>query len=60
MRSPLLLISAGLVIATVGALVGDALDFGGLAWIVALVVMMLAISVLDRERFYGPRPPHRR
>jgi len=59
MRSPILLILAGLAIAAVAAVIGQALDFGGLAWLLALVVVMLAISAVDRERFYGARTPHR-
>jgi len=59
MRSPILLILAGLAISAGAAVIGQALDFGGLAWLLTLVVVMFAISAFDRERFYGPRTPHR-
>jgi hypothetical protein len=35
-------------------LIGEALDFGGLAWLGALVVALLLVSLVDREYFYGP------
>ncbi|MDQ3678524.1 MAG: hypothetical protein M3401_17295 [Actinomycetota bacterium] len=60
MRSPLLLIVVGLATSAAAALIGDALDFGGLAWIGTLIAVMLTVSAFDRERFYGPRPPQRR
>ena len=35
-------------------LIGEALDFGGLAWLGALLVGLLLVSLVDREYFYGP------
>ncbi|HEY1357057.1 MAG TPA: hypothetical protein VGF21_02015 [Thermoleophilaceae bacterium] len=35
-------------------LVGQALDFSGLAWLGALVVALLLVSLVDRDYFYGP------
>lgn len=55
-----MLILAGLAITVLGVLVGEALNFGGMAWILTLIVVMLGVSVVDRERFYGPRTPNRR
>ena len=37
--------------------IGEALHFGGFAWLVTLVVLMLVTSLFDREGFYGPRDP---
>ena len=45
----------GAVLCVPAALVGSALDFGGLAWLVTLVVVMLLASLVDRDWFYGPR-----
>ena len=36
------------------ALIGDALDFGSIAWIVAVVAVAAIASLIDREGFYGP------
>ena len=35
------------------ALIGQALDFSGWAWMGALVVVMVLASLVDREGFYG-------
>jgi hypothetical protein len=40
------------------ALIGQALDFSGWAWMGALVVVMVLASLVDREGFYGAS--HRR
>lgn len=37
------------------AVVGKALDFGGLAWFAVVLVVMFVGSLADREGFYGPR-----
>jgi hypothetical protein len=42
-------------------LIGEALDFGGLAWLGALVVGLLLVSLVDRDYFYGsPSETHSR
>lgn len=41
--------------------VGDALHFGGLAWLAVLLGLMFLTSLVDREWFYGePHPFARR
>jgi hypothetical protein len=34
-------------------MIGEALDFGGLAWLGALLVGLLLVSLVDRDYFYG-------
>ncbi len=52
-----LLTAATLVALTVVAgLVGEALDFSGVAYFAALLVVMVLTSLTDRERFYGGPP----
>jgi hypothetical protein len=41
-------------------LIGEALDFGGLAWLGALLVGLLLVSLVDRDYFYGPPKTHAR
>jgi hypothetical protein len=36
------------------ALIGEALEFGGFAWLAGLVVVLVLASLVDREGFYGP------
>ncbi len=52
----LAVIAVGLAV----ALIGEALDFGGLAYLAALVVGLLLVSLTDRDRFYlRDLRPHR-
>ena len=44
----------GVVLAIPVALAGEALGFGSLAWIAAVVAILLIASAIDREGFYGP------
>jgi hypothetical protein len=37
------------------AVIGKALDFGGLAWFAVVLVVMFVCSLVDRKGFYGPR-----
>jgi hypothetical protein len=37
-------------------LIGEALHFGGLAWLGALLVGLLLVSLVDRDYFYGSPP----
>jgi hypothetical protein len=37
-------------------LIGEVLDFGGLAWLGALLVDLLLVSLVDRDYFYGSPP----
>jgi hypothetical protein len=47
----------GMVAITVPTvLIGQALDFGGLAWLGALLVDLLLVSLVDRDYFYGSPP----
>ncbi|MCA1679891.1 MAG: hypothetical protein LC777_13550 [Actinobacteria bacterium] len=48
------LVAIGLLVPVVA--IGEALDFGGLAWVVAIVAVGVVASLFDREGFYGPRP----
>jgi hypothetical protein len=51
------LILATMIVVTVPiVLVGQALEFGGLAWLGALVVALLLVSLVDRDYFYGSAP----
>ena len=34
--------------------IGEALGFGSIAWIVAIVAIVGIASLIDREGFYGP------
>jgi hypothetical protein len=59
MRFGLTVLVGGILLVPVVA-IAEALDFGGLAWLVAFVVVLLLASLVDREGFYGPREPSRR
>lgn len=51
----------GAALAVPVTFIGEALDFGGLAWLAALVALMFVASLVDREGFYGePHPFSRR
>jgi hypothetical protein len=45
----------GGALAVLLALIGETLEFGGLAWLAGLVVVLVLASLVDREGFYGPR-----
>jgi hypothetical protein len=45
----------GAALCVPAALIGKALHFGGFAWLVTLVVLLLLTSLVDRDWFYGPR-----
>lgn len=46
-----LLLGAALLVPVVA--IGEALGFGTLAWIVAIVAVVVVASLVDREGFYG-------
>jgi hypothetical protein len=48
---------AGTLLCVPAVLLGEALHFGGLAWLATLIALILATSLFDREGFYGPRGP---
>jgi hypothetical protein len=50
----LLAFAVGGALAVFLALIGEALEFGGLAWLAGLVVVLVLASLVDREGFYGP------
>ncbi len=41
------------VLAVPVALIGEALGFGSLAWIAAVLAILVVASLIDREGFYG-------
>jgi hypothetical protein len=51
----LLAFVVGAVLAVPLVLVGETLDFSGLAYLAGAAVVMLLASLVDREGFYGPR-----
>jgi hypothetical protein len=51
----LLAFVAGAILTVPYVLIGEALDFGGLAWLGGFVVVLVLASLADREGFYGPR-----
>jgi hypothetical protein len=54
-----LLVACALVVPA--SLIGEALDFGGLAWLATLLVVVSLAGLVDRPGFYGTqRPPHSR
>ncbi len=48
-----MLIGAALVVPVVA--IGEALGFGSIAWIAAIMAILVVVSLIDREGFYGPR-----
>ncbi len=48
------LIGAALLVPVVA--IGEAADFGSLAWIATIMGVLVVVSLIDREGFYGPRP----
>jgi len=53
MRSPALIAAAIVIFAVAVALIGEALSFSSAAYLAALVIGLLAISMIDRDRFWG-------
>jgi peptidoglycan/LPS O-acetylase OafA/YrhL len=51
----LLAFVVGAVLTVPLVLIGETLDFGGLAYLAGLVVVLVLASLGDREGFYGPR-----
>jgi hypothetical protein len=60
MRRFVLALMTMVVLMVPAVLIGEALDFGGLAWLATLLVVMLLGALVDRPGFYGtaqrPRP----
>lgn len=52
---PLVAALVGILLVIPIAIVGDAVGFGSLAWIVAILAIGFIVSLIDREGFYGPR-----
>ena len=36
--------------------IAEAIRFGSLAWVAAIMAVLGVVSLVDREGFYGPRP----
>jgi len=36
--------------------IAEAIRFGSLAWVAAIMAVLVVVSLVDREGFYGPRP----
>jgi hypothetical protein len=53
MRSLLLIGAAAITVGVSIGLVGKALDFGSAAYLAALVVGVLVVSLVDRDRFWA-------
>ncbi len=53
MRSLVLVFAAMVVLAVGIALIGEALSFGSAAYLAAFVIGLLAVSLIDRDRFWG-------
>lgn len=56
MRAMVRLLAAalvGIVIAVAGVALFEVLELGGVAWFGLLAVALLAVSLVDPERFYG-------
>ena len=39
--------------------IGEAVGFGSLAWVAAILAVAVVASRVDRDGFYGPRRPSR-
>lgn len=59
MNRTLLALLAGVALLVPVVAIGEALGFGSLAWIAAIMAIVVVVSLIDREGFYGPRPPGR-
>lgn len=62
MRSPVLVVAATVIVDGVIALISEALSFGSAVYLAAFVIGLLAISLIDRDRFWDAdlrrtRPP---
>ena len=53
MRSPYLIAAAAALVGVAIGIIGNALSFDGGAYLVALLVGMLLVSLIDRDRFWG-------
>lgn len=53
LRSSVLIASAIVVVAVAVALIGEALAFGSARLLAALVIGLLAVSLIDRDRFWA-------
>lgn len=47
----------GCAVVVVGHLLVGPLESGSVAWLGVVGVALFATSLVDREHFYGPRPP---
>ena len=54
MPRTLLTVLTLVALSVAAGLIGEALDFNGVAYFAALLVVMVLTSLTDRERFYGP------
>jgi hypothetical protein len=59
MRSPLLIGAAAVAVAVLIAVIGAALEFGSAAYLGALVLGILVVSLIDRDRFWAADLRHR-
>ena len=53
MRSPVLIVAAIVVVSVTVALIGEALALGSVAYLAALVIGSVAVSLIDPDRFWG-------
>ena len=53
MNRTVLALLVGVALAIPVALIGEALGFGSLAWIAAVMAIVVVVSLIDREGFYG-------
>ena len=53
MRSPVLIAAVTVVVAVTIAVIGEALNFGSGAYLAAVVLGILAVSLIDRDRFWA-------
>jgi hypothetical protein len=61
MKRFLLALLVACVLVVPASLIGEALDFGGLAWLATLLVVVSLAGLVDRPGFYGTqRRPHSR
>jgi hypothetical protein len=59
MKRFLLALMTMVVLMVPAVLIGQALEFGGLAWLATLLVVMLLGALVDRPGFYGGAQPPR-
>jgi hypothetical protein len=60
MKRFLLALMTMVVLMVPAVLIGEALDFGGLAWLATLLVVMLLGALVDRPGFSSAQPPRAR